>query len=142
MSQADVSARLEHGRWSRSTIESEGDLVVLGVERRAQPGLIGDVMIHWRSKQHQTAEIGYVFHPDHHGRGYATEAGRAALELAFVGLNAHRIVAYIDPRNTSSIKVAERLGMRSDGLMRENKLVAGERRSELVYAVLRHEWTR
>jgi RimJ/RimL family protein N-acetyltransferase len=140
MNEAGVSDRLEHGRWSRSTVEKEGDGIFLGVQLRDQPGLIGDVMVHWRSERHQTAEIGYVFHPNYCGHGYATEAGRAALALAFAGLNAHRVVAYIDPRNGGSIRVAERLGMSPDGLMRENKLIEGERRSELVYAVLRHEW--
>jgi len=141
MSETAVLARLEHGRWSRSTIETEGDGVFLGVQLRGQPGLIGDVMVHWRSEQHQTVEIGYVFHPNFGGQGYATEAGRAAIALAFAGLNAHRVVAYIDPRNAGSIRVAERLELRPDGLMRENKLVEGERRSELVYSILRHEWT-
>jgi RimJ/RimL family protein N-acetyltransferase len=140
MNEAGVSGRLEHGRWSRSTVDKEGDSIFLGVQLRDQPGLIGDVMVHWRSEQHQTAEIGYVFHPKYCGYGYATEAGRAALTLAFVGLDAHRVVAYIDPRNGGSTRVAERLGMSPDGLMRENKLIEGERRSELVYAVLRHEW--
>ena len=140
MDEAGVSAKLLHGRWSRSTFEREGDAIFLGVQLRDQPRLIGDVMVHWRSEKHQTAEIGYVFHPEQHGFGYATEACRAALELAFVGLGAHRVVSFIDPRNGGSIRVAERLGMSQDGLMRENKLIDGERRSEAVYAVLRHEW--
>lgn len=141
MSEAAVAARLEHGRWSRSTIERDGDGIFLGVQLRGESGLIGDVMVHSRSEQHQTAEIGYVFHPNCSGHGYATEAGRAAMALAFDGLDAHRVVAYIDPRNARSIRVAERLGMRPDGLMRENKLVEGERRSELVFSILRQEWT-
>lgn len=141
MSEAEVSAKLaDGGRWSRAALEREGDALFLGIQLQSEPVLIGDVMLHWRSEQHQTAEIGFVLHPEYTGHGYATEASRAALTLAFVGLNAHRVVAYIDPRNEPSIRVAERSGLREDGLMRENKLIDGERRSELVYAILRREW--
>jgi RimJ/RimL family protein N-acetyltransferase len=141
MSGVEISAKLaDGGRWSRVTLEREGDAIFLGVQLQSRPELVGDVMLHWRSEQHQTAEIGYVFHPEHNGQGYATEAGRAVLDLAFRDLDAHRVVAYIDPRNDGSIRVAERLGMSRHGLMRDNKLVAGERRSEAVYAILRHEW--
>lgn len=141
MNEAEVSAKLAFGgRWSRATLEQEGDALFLGIQLQNQPELLGDVMLHWRSEQHQTAEIGFVLHPKYTGHGYATEASRAALTLAFMGLNAHRVVAYIDPRNQGSIRVAERSGLRQDGLMRENKLIDGERRSELVYAILRHEW--
>jgi RimJ/RimL family protein N-acetyltransferase len=141
MTEREVSAKLAYGgRWSRSTLEQEGDALFLGIELQNEPDLLGDVMLHWRSEQHQVAEIGYVLNPEYSGHGYATEASRAALALAFRGLNTHRVVAYIDPRNEPSIRVAERSGLRREGLMRENKLVDGERRSEVVYAILRHEW--
>jgi len=142
MTEDEVSARLDHGSWSRSTLDSEGDFTYLGAQLLHRPELIGDVMLHWRSEKHETVEIGYVFHPDYRGHGYATEASRAALSLAFTGLNTHRVVAYIDSENNDSIRLAERLGMSRDGLMRENKLIDGDRRSELVYSILRHEWER
>lgn len=80
-----------------------------------------------------------MLHPNYYGHGYATDASRAALAPAFCGLDTHRLVSYIDTRNGGSIRVAERLQMSLDGLMRENKLVEGELRSELVYSILRHE---
>lgn len=134
-----MTARLTSEPWSRAAIDTEGDLLYLGVQLRVQPQLIGDVMIRWRSDRHQTAEIGWVLHPAWRGRGYATEASRAALALAFAGLSAHRVVAYIDSENADSVRVAGRLGMSRDGLIRENKLIRGDRRSELVYSILRHE---
>ena len=82
-----------------------------------------------------------VIHPDHSGKGYATEASCVVLAMAFTGLEAHRVVAYIDSRNQASVRLAERLGMQRDGLMRENKFTPEGRRSEIVYSLLRHEWT-
>jgi len=49
------------------------------------------------------------------GRGYATEAARAAIGWSFETLPLDRIVSIIDPRNQASRRVAERLGERLTG---------------------------
>jgi RimJ/RimL family protein N-acetyltransferase len=46
------------------------------------------------------------------GHGYATEAGRAAIEWAWAALDAPELISVIQPDNARSIRVAERLGMR------------------------------
>jgi RimJ/RimL family protein N-acetyltransferase len=133
-------AKLSDGSWSRRAIENEGEGLFLGIELREGAELVGDLMLSWRSEQHQVAEIGWVIHADHSGKGYATEASCVVLAMAFTGLEAHRVVAYIDSRNQASVRLAERLGMQQDGLMRENKFTPEGRRSELVYSLLRYEW--
>ncbi|MFF2054014.1 GNAT family N-acetyltransferase [Leifsonia sp. NPDC058194] len=60
-------------------------------------------------------EIGWHFHPDRWGRGYATEAA-AALLLAAFGTGLTRVLAVTAPENTASQRVCERIGMRSVGL--------------------------
>ena len=57
-------------------------------------------------------DLGYRFLREHWGRGYATEAARACLNLAFGSLGLTRVVAEIAEGNAASIRVAERLGMR------------------------------
>lgn len=60
-------------------------------------------------------EIGWHFHPDHWGHGYATEAARVVLDHAFAcGLE--RVVAVTNPANTASQAVCLRLGMTHLGL--------------------------
>ena len=53
-------------------------------------------------------EMGWIFAPAAHGRGYCTEAANAALGWADRNLGATEIVAIIDPDNQRSIAVAER----------------------------------
>ncbi len=43
--------------------------------------LIGDCSVFTVSDEHRQGEIGFIFHPDHHGCGYATEAARALLRV-------------------------------------------------------------
>jgi len=49
------------------------------------------------------------------GRGFATEAARAALDHAFAALHRDHVISLIDPRNESSKRVADRLGEKIDG---------------------------
>lgn len=59
-------------------------------------------------------EIGWHFHPDHWGRGYASEAAALLLEAALRG-GLSRVVAVTYPENTASQRVCERIGMRRLG---------------------------
>lgn len=60
-------------------------------------------------------EIGWHFHPDAWGSGYATEAARAMVERA-VASDIPEIYAVTDPLNTPSQAVCLRLGMTDLGL--------------------------
>ena len=58
--------------------------------------------------------LGYLLDPAHHGRGYATEMVRAALDLAFGDLGLHRVTAGCFAANIASWRVMEKAGMRRE----------------------------
>ena len=118
----------------------ERDAVNLAVVLPDSGTLIGDVVLFLRNPEHRQGEIGYVFHPDHGGRGYATEAARVLLRLGFTDYGLHRIIGRLDARNTASARVLERLGMRREAHFVENEIVKGEWTDEVVYAMLEDEW--
>ena len=90
--------------------------------------------------EHRQGEIGFMLHPDHQGHGYATEAAEAIVELAFGTYHLHRVYGRVEPRNTASVRVLERLSMRKEAHLIENEWVKGEWQSEAVYAILAREW--
>ena len=55
-------------------------------------------------------EVGWRLGPDHRGRGYATEAGTAALRWAFEDLGLDAVVSIFEPDNAASGRVMDRLG--------------------------------
>jgi RimJ/RimL family protein N-acetyltransferase len=60
-------------------------------------------------------EIGWHFHPDSWGHGYATEASAAVLDHAFHRLGLPRVNALAYPDNAASFGVMKRLGMTPRG---------------------------
>ena len=68
------------------------------------------------------AELGWTFHPDHHGQGYATEAVRALLQLSFTELGLRRIEAQCFADNTPSWRLMERVGLRREGVFVKESL--------------------
>ena len=101
--------------------------------------LIGDIGIHFLEDDAQ-AEIGYTISPDYQGQGYGTEAVSAVISYLFTGLRKHRIIASVDPRNTRSVKLLDRLGMRREAHFVKSIVIDGKWCDDCVYAVLREEW--
>ncbi len=127
--------------WSeRRRVAAEGDYLQLGVERVEDGALLGDVYFALRSERHELAAVGWVFAPASRGRGYATEAGRALLGLAFDRMRLHRVMAELDPRNTASAAVCARLGMREEAHFVEDFRTRGEWADTSNWAILDREW--
>jgi RimJ/RimL family protein N-acetyltransferase len=127
-------------RIGRDALRREGDELKLAIEQRETGRMIGGANLTWSSAVHKQGEIGFMQHPDQHGRGYAREAMLAVLRLGFEGLDLHRICGRCDARNAASARLMERLGMRREAHLRENEFVKGEWTDELVYAILASEW--
>jgi len=137
-----LAARLA-GNLGRREITAEGQALTLGAELVASGRLVGDVTLFFHSAEHAGGEIGYAFHPDVAGQGYATEACSALLALAFDkvdGLGLHRVVARMDGRNSASARLASRLGMRQEAHHRSCEMFKGEWADLVVYALLDHDW--
>jgi RimJ/RimL family protein N-acetyltransferase len=131
------------GDLGRREITAEGQGLTLGAELAASGRLVGDVVLFFHSAKHAGGEIGYVFHPETAGQGYATEACAAVFDLAFDhtnGLGLHRLVARMDARNSASARLASRLGMRQEAHYRSSEMFKGEWADLVVYAILDHEW--
>lgn len=57
-------------------------------------------------------EVTYLIDRHYWGRGLATEAARGAVGLGFEQYGFPRVVAMINPENSASVRVAEKVGMR------------------------------
>ena len=134
-----VAAVLER-KMANTALRQDGDLIELAVTLGQDGRMIGDVLLALRSVEHETLEVGYIFAPAWGGHGYATEAVRATVGLAFGPLGARRVIARVDSRNVPSSALLTRLGFRLEAHLVENEWLKGELTSELDYALLAREW--
>lgn len=80
------------------------------------------------------AEVGYLLGKSWWGRGYATEAARAAIDWGFREIGLADLISLIDPANLPSIAVATRLG---ESLRGETELFG---HTVLIYGISRADW--
>ncbi len=114
----------------------EGQSGALSAVIEHEDRLIGDVALWWTGRDHRLAEIGWVVDPGQGGRGLATEAVRAMLDLAFERYGAHRVAAQMDARNTASARLAERVGMHREAQLRQDWWSKGEWTDTVIFAML------
>jgi [ribosomal protein S5]-alanine N-acetyltransferase len=115
-------------KWLQSMIDirlPEGEDFI--VEHEGQ--LIGKAGL-WRFP-----EIGFILHPDHWGRGFASEALGFVLCRAFEVHGLPKVDADVDPRNEGSLKLLRRLGFRETG-RKERTWLIGEEWCDSVYLEL------
>lgn len=86
-----------------------------------------------------SCHLGYKLDEKENGKGYASEALKKIIDYSFNELGLHRIEANIMPANTSSIKLASRLGFFNEGLSKKYLRINGKWEDHLHYVLLNKE---
>lgn len=109
---------LGYGKWAVVTKDSSQLLGYCGLEDLAMDGK-------------QEVAIGYRLARTYWGQGYATEAVFAVRDYALDVLRLERLVATIDPHNTTSIRVANKAGM----VYEKDAMLEGYTHPDHVYVI-------
>jgi ribosomal-protein-alanine N-acetyltransferase len=88
----------------------------------------------------QSAYIGYWIDEAEAGRGYVPEGVALLLRHAFDDLQLHRLEAAIVPRNAASRRVAEKLGLREEGVAHRFLQIRGVYEDHVRYAMTAEDW--
>ena len=108
---------------------------LFAVTLKGSDDVVGDCGVIKQDVEGETRlEVGYHFRRDQWGNGYATEAARACMGLAFHAFGADKIISLIRPENVPSRRVAERNGMQLERQVTHYGL------PHLVYAMRREEY--
>lgn len=119
---------------------ADGSALRFGLEIVASGQLIGTCTLYGFSSSNRRCEVGYILGRAYWGHGYMAEAMPALLAHAFGALDLNRVEADIDPRNTASARLLERLRFKKEGFMRERWIVNGEICDTDYYGLLRADW--
>ncbi len=86
---------------------------MLAIEERSSGAFLGRTGP-WFPEGWPMLEVGWVVDPRRQGEGFATEAGRAALDWCFANLDVQEVCSLIRPGNAASVRVAQELGAMLD----------------------------
>jgi RimJ/RimL family protein N-acetyltransferase len=106
----------------------------IGIAEPTGGRLIGDIGVFISFDGH-SAEIGFTLNPRGQGQGLASAAVSEAIKLVFEQTAVDRLIAVTDARNSPSIALLERIGMRRSES--RNAVFRGEACFELVYVLAR-----
>lgn len=102
--------------------------------------LVGVAGYNWIDDANRSAAVGYWLAAEAEGRGLMTAAVAALLRHGFGDLDLHRIELRAGVRNRRSRAVAERLGFRREGTLRQAEWVSGRWVDHAVYGLLDEDW--
>lgn len=104
--------------------------------------IIGMAGFHGVSWTHRSTELGYWLAESAQGRGTMTRAVSALVDHAFSTWRLNRVAIRAAVENRPSRAIAERLGFRREGVLRQVERVGDRFVDHVVYAMLADEWTR
>ena len=130
-----LAARIEERGWGLWAVEVAGGAPFIG--------FVGLSVPRWDAHFTPCVEVGWRLAADHWGKGYASEAARAAVRFGFERVGLGEIVSFTVPGNWRSRRVMEGLGMTRDvaGDFEHPELAEGHRlRRHVLYRLKRASW--
>lgn len=92
----------------------------------------------------QSAYASWQIRAGFEGRGLGTEGARTLVDIAFAplpgGIGLHRVQANIMPANVASVRVAEKVGFRREGVALRYLRIAGSWTDHAMFALTAEEW--
>ena len=131
---AEIKVRKHSAEWSAR------DRFVMGIWLKNENKYVGEIWIEPKKWEVPSFEIGWFLDHGYQRRGIATEATRHSLESLFKDINAHKVIVITRDTNTRSYKLAERLGFKKEGHLRESRIENGKRYGMLYYGILKTEF--
>ncbi len=133
--EAEIRVRKHSAEWFAR------DRFVMGIWLKSENKYVGEIWIEPKKWEVPSFEIGWFLDQGYQGRGVAEEAARRSLEFLFSNFNAHKVIAITRDTNSKSIKLAEKLGFRREGHLRECGIEDGKRYGLIYYGMMRTEFS-
>jgi ribosomal-protein-alanine N-acetyltransferase len=111
-------------RWM-AKVHASGKGCAWIIEVAGAKGIAGAIRFNRFDKKWRCGEIGYELHPDYWGRGFMTEAVRAAVACGHETFRLNRIDAWTLPGNGASDRVLEKSGFQHEGTLRQKAWFKG-----------------
>jgi [ribosomal protein S5]-alanine N-acetyltransferase len=113
--------------------ESEGTHLYASIIQKSTQAILGTAMIFNFDHEANQAEIGYVFHKDHWGKGYGTEIVALMSDFAFTSLHLHKLHASVVDANIGSARILEKNKFELEGRLKDHYFIEDKYYDSLLF---------
>jgi RimJ/RimL family protein N-acetyltransferase len=132
------ATRAEEHEWLSRKSDTD---IILGIELKRTPQLIGSIGLHRINWIHRRATSGTLIgKKELWGQGYGTEAKQLLLRYAFLTLNLHRVGTSVFATNPRSLACQKKCGYIEEGRLRSADYQDGQWVDSILLGVLKDEW--
>jgi|SRR5699024_6213705 len=124
---------IEETEWVISNLFMSSPLGNFAIELKKNGKMIGTCDLRVNESE-KSAELAYAINKKYWGNGYAPEAAKKLLELAFQDLKIERLWAKFSSENPASGRVMEKIGMEKEGILRHTKNLCGDFVDQVIYS--------
>ncbi len=108
---------------------------------REKNDLVGAISINWIDWDNKSCGLGYWISEDKVGKGIVNRCCKSLINNLILNNQIHRFVIEAAVENHASRKVAENLGMRLEGIIKDRELLYGAYVDAALYAITAPEWS-
>ena len=102
--------------------------------------LVGVISLNWVDWDNRSFGLGYWVSESSSGRGIITKSCRRVIEHCFADLKLHRSIIEVAVENHPSRAVAERLGLRLEGISKDREWLYDRFTDSVMFAITEPEW--
>ena len=139
----DTTTKQEHSlQFIQTAIaqQATGEALALGIFLQEGRQLIGGIGMHNWNHDLKRAQVGYWIVKGFEGKGLMYRSAHRFLDFLFRKLGMNKVEMHIVPLNKRSLVLAERLGAKTEGCIRQSLRVGGKLEDVIVTGILRKEW--
>ena len=139
----DHTTRVEHSlQFIQMSIaqQAAGEGMALGIYLQQERKLIGGIGMHQYNRDQKRAQIGYWMSDKFCGKGLMSRSAERFVDFLFRKVDLNKIEIHSLPENTRSLALAQRLGARQEGHIRQSYLRFGKLEDIIITGILRQEW--
>ena len=141
LSWVDATTKPEHSvQFVQQTLhwQHNQEGLVLGIFKDRK--IIGEIGLHHWDHSLKQGQIGYWISKEYEGKGILHQCLVRFVDFLFNKVSLNKIEIRFIPHNTRSAKVAERLGCKVEGILRQSYLKDGKLEDLVVTGLLKSEW--
>jgi ribosomal-protein-serine acetyltransferase len=139
----DLTTRAEHSlHFIQTSIaqQNAGEAMAMGIFLQQEHLLVGGIgMHHWHQDQRR-AQIGYWISKEYAGRGLMARSAERFVDFLFRKVGLNKVEIHSLPHNVRSLALAQRLGAKVEGRIRQSYLSQGKLEDIVILGILRSEW--